>query len=207
MNVAAFYGVYDNLQTSIFNGSIGFNVGNAGKSIQKGVDVEFIWQATDDLKITANAEYLDFYYDEFQGAACSLTEIYNGEADANGKCDWSGDNLAWVPEFKAFVAAEHVTEVFDSYELVNMLSVSYKSKHTVDSSNEQNLMQDGYALVDYRVTLTPDDSNWHAAFTVNNLFDEDYEVYLTKIPLVAGAYSNGVHQSKRRINFEVGFNF
>ena len=88
-----------------------------------------------------------------------------------------------------------------------MLSVSYKSKHTVDSSNEQNLMQDGYALVDYRVTLTPDDSNWHAAFTVNNLFDEDYQVYLTKIPLVAGAYSNGVHQNKRRISFEVGFNF
>lgn len=67
--------------------------------------------------------------------------------------------------------------------------------------------KDGYALVDYRVTLTPADSNWHAAFTVNNLLDEDYEVYLTKIPLIAGAYANGVHQSKRRINFEVGFNF
>ena len=91
--------------------------------------------------------------------------------------------------------------------VVNMLSVSYKSKHTVDSDNEVNLTQDGYALVDYRVTLTPADSNWHAAFTVNNLLDEDYEVYLTKIPLIAGAYANGVHQSKRRINFEVGFNF
>ncbi|MBJ2130946.1 MULTISPECIES: TonB-dependent receptor [Alteromonadaceae] len=207
LNVAAFYGVYDNLQTSIFNGSIGFNVGNAGKSIQKGVDVEFIWQATDDLKITANAEYLDFYYDEFQGAACSLTEVYRGEQGADGKCDWSGDSLAWVPEFTAVVAVEHIAEVFGDYELVNMLSVSYKSKHTVDSDNEVNLTQDGYALVDYRVTLTPADSNWHAAFTVNNLLDEDYEVYLTKIPLIAGAYSNGVHQSKRRINFEVGFNF
>ena len=207
LNVAAFYGSYDNLQTSLFNGSIGFNVGNAGKAIQKGIDVEFIWQATDDLSITANAEYLDFYYDKFEGAACSLTEVYKGEADENGKCDWSGDNLAWVPEFSAVVAAEHLTEVMDNYEVSNMLSVSYKSEHTIDSDNEQGLMQDGYALVDYRLKLTPMDSNWHVALTVNNLFDEDYEIYLTQIPLIAGAYANGVHQKARRINLEFGYSF
>lgn len=207
LNVAVFYGTYDDLQTTMFNGSIGSNVGNAGKTIQKGIDVEFIWQATDDLSITANAEYLDFYYDKFEGAACSLTEVYKGEADENGQCDWSGDNLAWVPEFTAVVAAEHLTEVMDNYEMSNMLSVSYKSEHTIDSSNEQGLMQDGYALVDYRLKLTPMDSNWHVALTVNNLFDEDYEIYLTQIPLIAGAYANGVHQKARRINLEFGYSF
>ncbi len=207
LNVAVFYGTYDDLQTSMFNGSIGFNVGNAGKSKQKGVDVEFIWQATDDLSITANAEYLDFHYDEFQGAACSLTEIYKGEMGADGKCDWSGDSLAWIPEIKALVAAEHLSEVFSNYEMSNLLSVSYKSEHTIDSSNEQNLMQDGYALVDYRLKLTNLKSDWHVALTVNNLFDEDYEIYINQIPLNTGAYLNGLHQKNRRINLEFGLSF
>ena len=35
-----------------------------------------------------------------------------------------------MPEFTAVVAVEHIAEVFGDYELVNMLSVSYKSKHT-----------------------------------------------------------------------------
>ena len=30
---------------------------------------------------------------------------------------------------------------------------------------------------------------------------------LAVVIIIAGAYANGVHQSKRRINFEVGFNF
>ncbi|WP_274620778.1 TonB-dependent receptor [Colwellia maritima] len=207
LNVGVFYGTYDDLQTSIFNGSIGFNVGNAGKAIQKGIDVEFIWQATDDLSITANAEYLDFYYDKFEGAACSLTEVYEGEANEDGLCDWSGDNLAWVPEFKAVVAVEHLNDVMGSYEMSNTLIVNYKSEHTIDSSNEQGFLQDGYALVDYRLKLTPEDSDWHVALTVTNLLDKDYEIYIAKIPLNTGAYANGMHKKARMINLEFGYSF
>ena len=207
LNVAAFYGSYDNLQTSLFNGSIGFNVGNAGKAIQKGIDVEFIWQATDDLSITANAEYLDFYYAKFEGAACSLTEVYKGEADENGKCDWSGDNLPWIPKFSVFMAAEHLTEIMGNYEMSNTLIVNYKSEHTIDSSNEQGFLQDGYALVDYRLKLTPEDSDWHVALTVTNLLDKDYEIYIAKIPLNTGAYANGMHKKARMINLEFGYSF
>lgn len=207
LNVAAFYGTYDNLQTSVFSGQTGFNVANAGKTKQKGVDVEFIWQATDELSFSANAEYLDFYYDEFEEAACSLTEMYEGEQNEDGTCDWSGDSLAWVPKFQAFVTTEHITEVFNNYEISNMLSISYKSEHTIDSSNEQGLIQDGYALVDYRFKLTPINSDWYAAITVSNLFDEDYEIYLAKIPLNIGAYGRGVHQKARKINLEFGISF
>lgn len=207
LNVAAFYGTYEDLQTSVFSGGTGFNVANAGQTVQKGVDVEFIWQVTDELSFSANAEYLDFYYDEFTQAACSLTEMHNGEQNADGKCDWSGDSLAWVPKLAAFVKTEHITEIFNNYEMSNMLSINYKSEHTIDSSNEQGLVQDGYALVDYRFKLTPINSDWYAAITVSNLFDEDYEIYLAKIPLNIGAYGSGVHQKARKINLEFGMSF
>jgi len=62
------------------------------------------------------------------------------------------------------------------------------------------------------------DSNWHVALTVTNLLDEDYEAYISKIPLThksAAAsdtgmaqqgFTNALHEG-RRITLEAGFNF
>jgi len=203
LNVGAFYGQYDNLQVSVFNGSVGFNVGNAASSIQQGVDVELTWIATDNLIFTANAEYLDFTYDEFTDAACSFSEDPEGVEDS---CDWSGREVPWVPKFKTVINAEHIWDVSDAYEITNMLSVSYKTDHTTASDNETLTKQDGFALVDYRATLTSLDHNWHVALTVSNLLDQDYETYTTKIPLNDGAFAHALHEG-REIALELGYQF
>ncbi len=203
LNVAAFYGKYDDLQVSVFNGTVGFNVGNAATSIQQGVDVELTWVATDNLLISANAEYLDFTYDEFDDAACSFSEDPLGELSS---CDWSGRELPWVPKFKMVINAEHIFELTDSLELTNMLSVSYKTEHSFSSDNDPLLMQDAYALVDYRATLMSMDSDWHVALTVSNLLDEDYETYASKIPLNQGAFAHVLSEG-REITLEVGYQF
>jgi len=209
LNVGAFYGTYDNLQVSVFNGSVGFNVGNAASSIQQGVDVELTWIATDNLMITANAEYLDFTYDKYDVATCSFSENPQGTANPENpanQCDWSGRTLPWVPEFSTVIAAEHIWEISDDYEMTNMLSVSYKTEHTVSSDNEELLKQDGFALFDFRSTFTPLESDWVVALTVSNLLDEDYEVYSSPIPLSPGAFAHGLHKG-REITLEFGYQF
>lgn len=209
LNVGVFYGTYDNLQVSIFNGSVGFNVGNAASSIQQGVDVELSWVATDNLMITANAEYLDFTYDEYDVATCSFSENplgTNNPDNPTNTCDWSGREMPWVPKIKAVLAAEHIWEISDDYEMTNMLSVSYKSKHTISSSNDTLYMQEGFALFDYRATLTPLDNNWSVSLAVNNLLDEDYEVFFAPIPLNAGAFMHALHEG-REFTLEFGYEF
>jgi len=202
LNVAAFYGQYDNLQVSVFNGSVGFNVGNAASSIQQGIDAELTWVATDSLIFTANAEYLDFTYDDFDDAACSFSEDPLGEKTS---CDWSGRTLPWVPEFKAVIGAEHLYE-FGDYELNNMLSVSYKSEHTTSSDNDVMSMQDGYALVTYRMSLISLNDNWHVGLTIENLFDKDYETFISKVPLNNGAFAHALTEG-REFTLEVGYTF
>ncbi|WNC73820.1 TonB-dependent receptor [Thalassotalea psychrophila] len=214
LNVAAFYGEYDNLQVSLFNGSAGFNVGNAGMSTQSGIDVELTWQATDNLTVMANAEYLDFTYDEYQGAGCSYSEkVANQKANPDTpwadikkmSCDWSGRDIPWVPDFKAFVAVEHITEIGD-FDITNLLSVSYKTEHTTSSDNEVLTMQDAYALVDYRLNFAPSEGTWHVALTVNNVADEDYDVYTSAVPLQDGAFTHALHKG-RQLTLEAGYQF
>ena len=203
LNVGAFYGEYENLQVSVFNGSVGFNVGNAATTIQQGIDAELIWVVTDNLTLSANAEYLDFTYDKFEGGVCSFSEDPN---KSKGTCDWSNKELPWVPKFKSLISAEHIWEVSPIFEMINMLSISYKSEHTTSSDNEALTKQDGYALVDYRATLAAVDSGWHIALTVSNLFDENYELYTSQIPLNDGAFAHVLHEG-REITIEVGFQF
>lgn len=203
LNIGAFYGTYDNLQVSVFNGSVGFNVGNAASSIQQGFDAELTWVATDSLIFTANAEYLDFTYDKFTDAACSFSENPDG---IKSSCDWSGREVPWVPKLKAVVSAEHYWEVSESYDVTNTLSISYKTEHTTASDNEVLTKQDAFALVDYRAVLTSLENNWHVALTVTNLFDQDYESYTSTIPLNTGAFAHVLNEG-REISLEVGYQF
>ena len=51
LNVAAFYGTYDDLQVSVFDGGIGFLVGNAASSISQGLDVDLDWNLSRELTL------------------------------------------------------------------------------------------------------------------------------------------------------------
>ncbi|MFT4930108.1 MAG: iron complex outermembrane receptor protein [Phenylobacterium sp.] len=203
LNLAAFYGKYDNLQVSVFNGSVGFNVGNAASSVSRGFDGELVVTLSDDLSVFSNFEYLDFSYDEFKTASCSASERLN-----TGKtlCDWSGRQAPFVPKVKAVVALEYYAQISDN-ELRQLLSVNYKGSHTTSSDNESQTKQSAYTLVDYHAELALGQSNWSLGLTVKNLLDKDYNTYTSVIPLApGGSFAHGL-QKGREIFVEANFQF
>lgn len=110
LNWAAFYTVYDNLQTSIFKG-ISFGVTNAAESEIKGLEVDLLWQATDRLRLGVNAAYLDATYDSFENAPCTAIQL-----DVDPACgtdlgftnnDLSGERTMFAPEYTASFLADY----------------------------------------------------------------------------------------------------
>ncbi len=61
---------YKNQQISTFQG-VGFVVGNASSSDVDTVEIDLIWQATDNLRVALGAAYLDGTYAKFDTAACT----------------------------------------------------------------------------------------------------------------------------------------
>ena len=203
LNLAAFYGEYDDLQVSVFNGGVGFNVGNAASSKSRGIDGELTWAVSDDLTLFSNFEYLDFSYDEFKDAGCSTTErLTTGQA----LCDWSGRQTPFVPRKKAVLALE-AFQPLGEHELRHLLSINYKSAHTTASDNEAQTKQGGYSLFDYHAELVLSDGNWSLGLTVKNLFDKDYNIYTSVIPLApGGAFAQALHKG-REIFVEASYQF
>lgn len=202
LNLAVFYGKYDNLQVSVFDGGVGFTVGNAASSVSKGIDGELTVAIGDDLTLFANFELLDFAYDQFKDAGCSTTERLNsGEA----LCDWSGRQAPFIPKVKAVLALEYYHQ-FGRYDLRQLLSIDYKGSHSTASDNEIQTRQTAYTLVDYRAELTLND-HWSLGLTVKNLLDKNYNSYTSIIPLApGGAFAHGL-QKGREVFFEASYQF
>lgn len=204
LNVAAFYGSYDDLQVSVYDGGIGFLVGNAASSISKGIDVDVDWKLSRALTLFARVEYLDFRYDEFRDANCSTTERLNtGQAI----CDWSGDRAPFVPEFEGVFGIEHHFETASSLNIDQWLGWSYTGSHSTASDNEAQTRQEAYGLLDYRIELSPAGGAWSVALLGKNLTDETYNVFTSVIPLAPGGAFASVRAKGREVALEMRYRF
>ncbi len=184
LNMALFYGKYDDLQVSVFDGGIGFTVGNAASSTSKGLDTQIIWQPIKQFRTLVLFEYLDFTYNDFSSSTCHTTDRLN-----TGKtlCDASGDETPFVPKAEGVIAFEYESPITDSLKMQHLLSWRYKGKHTTASDNEPQTQQSAYEIVDYRFDLSPTDEQWQLSLIINNLFDKEYLVFTSVIPLAPGA--------------------
>lgn len=204
LNVAAFYGSYDDLQVSVYDGGIGFLVGNAASSISQGVDVDLDWKLSRALTLFARMEYLDFRYDEFRDANCSTTERLN---TGQTICDWSGDRAPFVPEFEGVLGVEHRYRTASNWNLDQWLGWSYKGSHSTASDNEAQTRQAAYGLLDYRVELSPEHGDWSVALLGKNLTDEVYNVFTSVIPLAPGGAFASVRGKGREVTLEMRYRF
>ena len=73
-NWAAAHAEYNDQQVSTFVG-LGFVVGNAASSTVDTIEMDLLWQATNDLRIGLNVAYLDANFDKFEAAACTEKQL------------------------------------------------------------------------------------------------------------------------------------
>jgi iron complex outermembrane receptor protein len=203
LNMAAFHGRYDDLQVSVFDGGIGFTVGNAASSTSRGIDGDLTWQVSEAWRVLAQWSWVDFRYDRFPDANCSTTERLNlGQV----LCDWSGRRTPFVPEFEAALALEHSRVLDNGWALQQGLRWNYHGSHATASDNEPQTRQDAYSLLDYRLELAPTD-DWSVALLARNLTDERYNVFTSVIPLAPGGAFAHVRAPGRELLVEFRYRF
>ena len=87
LNAEAFYYKYENLQLQqvliIPGGGTATRLTNAAKATIQGIDIDLLWQATDQLSITAAVEFLDGEYDDFPDGQYFIHGVSPGGPPAN----------------------------------------------------------------------------------------------------------------------------
>lgn len=182
LNAALYRTEYEDLQTSQFDGSLGFNVTNAGEATSQGLEVDGRWLVAEGLTLIASAAYLDFEYDTFPNGQCAFGVTPNSTAFP-GLCDFSGQRREFTPEYQGTFTVDHVLTLGDNLELHSTLDIIYSDEYFASPTLDKNLVQEAYTKLNLRVALGSADGQWDVALVGKNLTDESVITFGNTAPL------------------------
>lgn len=189
-NLAAFVTDYKNLQTTAFDGRIGFNVGNGSAEV-RGVEFEGRWRPLRSLVLKVSAAALDFEWTRYNGQCYyDLLVATGGVGTAEGgggNCDYAGRNNQFAPHLSGVVSAEHTAHL-GGLALTTTLDVVGSGSYLESPNLDPRLRQDAFTKLNARVGLGDDYDRWQVAVVGRNLTDRTTVGYAADAPLAQALF-------------------
>ncbi|MCR8922554.1 TonB-dependent receptor [Dasania sp. GY-MA-18] len=182
LNMAYFYTQYDDLQVSIYDGVLGFNVGNAAEAITQGVELDGRWLIAEGLTLSGSLAWLDFEFKDYINGQCTQRERITTSLS---ECDFDGNSNQYVAEWSGAFAADYVVDVADNLQLRTTLDVLFTTDYNPSQNVDPNIEQDGYHKINARIALGDNEAGWEVALVGKNLTDEETISYANDTPLAA----------------------
>jgi iron complex outermembrane recepter protein len=183
LNLTVFYTPYEDVQITsqefrILN-NIPTNVTavlNAGKALNKGVELESIWQPVAALTLVLNVGYLDAEFEEFV-IGCNPAVVVDPPCNPNTNTrDVASLNEPInAPEWTSFLGATYRWELGVG-DVSAHLGYQYRSKTKVANTIPSITDQDSYDILDVGVAYTTPSRAWRFALEGKNVLDEEYRV-------------------------------
>ena len=187
LNVSIFQTDYEQMQVSVFDGLLGFNVLNAGAATVRGIEMDGRWMATENLSFSSGLAYLDFEWTDYDEAPCPGVGISTPSSSGSGNCSFEGMENVQTPEWTFNLSANHTYPVGDNLELRTTLDANFKDNHYVAGNLDERLEQSAATTWNLRMGLASVDDIWQVAFVGKNLTDEKIMSYGANISLSKSA--------------------
>ena len=205
INANIFYTDYKDLQTSAFDGAIGFNVGNGSAKVQ-GAEVEGRWRVARGFTLSGSAAYLDFEWQNYNG------QCYFGRpADAGLNCNYAGFTNQLAPKFSGVLGADYNWSVGSNLKMRAGADMTFMSKFLQSLTLDPATTQKAYSKFNARLALGNAGNNWEVALIGRNLTDKTTVSYAGDTPLSARLFRArsyyGFVDMPRSIALEASLNF
>ncbi|GAA4088943.1 TonB-dependent receptor [Zhongshania borealis] len=181
INLAVFYTLYEDLQISIFDGTLGFNVGNAKEAVTQGIEVDGRWQLTDYFSLGGAFSVMDFEFTDFENGQCRQDQAPTSSNGIN--CDYTGMTNQYVADWSGTFLMGFVAPITDKLGIGLGLDFVFTDKYNPSSNLDPRVEQDGFVKVNGRIGISAIDKQWELALVGKNLTDEVIIVYAADTPL------------------------
>ena len=141
---------------------------NAGKQLNKGAELESIWQPVPALTLVLNVGYLDAQFEEFLVGCLPPAQGCHRDISALNKPINS-------PDWTTFLGATYRWELGVG-DLAAHLGYQYRGKTKVANTTASITDQDAYDVLDVGVSYTTASQAWRFALEGKNVLDEEYRV-------------------------------
>ncbi len=191
VSVAAFYTEFKDLQISIFDGILGFNVGNAASARSQGIEADGRVRLSEYISLTGSVALTDFKFKDFRNGQCYFGQTPNVDLNGDGRaelCDYTGQTNQLVSDVQGTVGLAANYPVFSGYRLDGAFDVFFTSKYHASNTFDPDLIQKGYATLGVRLGIGPDTGLWQVAFIGRNLTNERYIQFGGDTPLSGSTF-------------------
>jgi len=185
LNFAVYYMNYDNLQSSAFDGVLGFNVGNAAKAVAKGVELDGRWRVTDHLMLTGSLAFTHFEYKKYFGE-CYYGQVPDAPDGIN--CDYRGRTNVLTPDYSGVLSANYRRPIGDGLEWGLTADLLFSDKYLTSSNLDPLQVQDSYTKLNARLSIGSKSGRWEVALVGKNLTDEPIINLSADVPLAGGTF-------------------
>ncbi|HEX7855114.1 MAG TPA: TonB-dependent receptor [Sphingobium sp.] len=214
INVAAYHTEYKDLQVAIYDGILGYNVGNAAKARVQGIEADGRWAVTSRLTLSGSVAYTDFKFTDYPNGQCYFGQTPTTDLNGDGildHCSYNGQSNQLVSKFEGSLSADYNYPIADGYFLDATADLSFKSKYNASPLFDPHAVQGAYQLVNLRLAFSPDSERWQIAVLGKNVFDKRPLTYAGALPLASGTFGSdaltGLFLQGRQISVQARLNF
>ena len=197
LNLALYRTEYDDLQSSQFDGGVGFNVGNVKDTLVQGIEVDGRWLLVEGLTLSYGASFLDFEYKDFKNGNCFASQEKDGiDLDGDGDkdtCDYTGKRGVYTPELTFNTSLDAFFSINSKLSFVGAIDWQHISSHQVHVNLDPMGEIDAYNVVTARAGVEAD--NWSVALLAKNLLDEKIVSYSANAPLSDTSFGTNTYYS------------
>ncbi|MDH3266260.1 MAG: TonB-dependent receptor, partial [Gammaproteobacteria bacterium] len=193
LNSSLFVTEYNDLQISIFDGVLGFNVGNAASADVKGLEVDMRWAATELFTISGGLAFTDFEFTDFENGQCYFGATPNVDLNGDGTpelCSYTGNSNQLVSDVQGNLSFDVQVPVGDSLEIGALLGVFYTDDYDASATFDPKLVQDSFTLLNARLGLGAASGKWQIALLGKNLTDEKVLSFGGDTPLAGSNFDS-----------------
>ncbi len=181
LNSALFYTQFDNLQVSVFDGTLGFNVGNAAGAVNQGVEFDGRVALSEHIILGAGLAFLDFEFQDHKLGTCIQDQIPD---NANGiNCDYSGKTNQYAADYSGNVLLGYERDLGKSLVLRANLDAIFSDEYHPSPNLDDRVKQDAFVQFNGRISVSSSDGVWEVALLGKNLTDELIILYAIDTPV------------------------
>lgn len=183
MNIALFRSEFRDLQTSQFDGSLSFNVANAGEAVVQGVELETRYALTERWMLHGALTWLDFEYRHFPNGQCYFGQPDNIAPFGDGVCDATGLRKEFTPEYQGYAGIDYQRGLNNGWRFSHSLDLIYSDRYFTTPSLDPRMVQSAYVKLNARIALAAADDRWELALIGKNLTSERVIRYANGLPV------------------------
>ncbi len=218
LNAALFHSVYDDFQSQAFfdpdgtpdcpddnpgcdpeDDPGGFFLINAGEVQTRGLEIDVLYQATENLRLSGGLALIDATIEDYDLGNCSDGQKFRGECP-DGLQDLGGGDMPFSPDWKLNLTAAYTWNRDNLFDVVFIGALQARDEVQYGLHQDENTIGDELTLLDLSARLRSHSETWDATFFVKNVTDEFYAtaIYSTPTVFLENGYNHRVPKQHER---------